>query len=79
METIEKQYVEKSIDFVWSETLKMIRKNPSLKEIQNDLISAGIKGLSVASKRFKAEKGFSFLTYAGPNERHVPHQPGLRK
>ncbi|WP_029523647.1 sigma factor [Persephonella sp. KM09-Lau-8] len=65
MKPTEKQYVEKNIDFVWSETLKLIRKNPSLKEIQNDLISAGIEGLVVASKRFKPEKGFSFLTYAG--------------
>ncbi len=56
METMEKQYVKKSIDFVWSEALKLIRKNPSLKEIQNDLISAGIEGLMVASKRFKPEK-----------------------
>ena len=70
METMEKQYIEKSIDFIWSEALKIVRKNPSLKEIKNDLVSAGIEGLVVASKRFKPEKGFSFLTYAGHWVKH---------
>ena len=58
------EIIKKHINFIYMIVNHLINKDKNLASIRNDLVSAGIEGLLIASRKFDEEKNVNLLTYA---------------